>query len=163
MILRRYGGTGHAVYSVMAGGGSTAQAMAVLRQIVGTRVNLPTLSRWVDLGLVVPSVRKSRTNGMNHEWSPSDIVGAGVAFIAAAAEDANPRRNGPQGRLQDPVTPLHPSERDAYIQSGPSFELTWYELLRCLPILGPDGICLVKLLQLFAVSNWAPPAEWSWC
>jgi hypothetical protein len=73
---------------MMAGGCSTPEAMAVLRQIVGTRVSPPTLSRWVDVGLVVPSVRKSRTSGMSHEWSPSDIVG--LAWLLLARADGFP-------------------------------------------------------------------------
>src|SRR5262245_18890346 len=62
--------------------------MTVLRQIGGTRVSPPTLSRWVDLGLVVPSVRKSRTSGVSHEWSASDVVG--LAWLLQARTDGFP-------------------------------------------------------------------------
>ncbi len=72
----------------MAGGFSTPEVMTVLRQIGGTRVSPPTLSRWVDLGLVVPSVRKSRASGVSHAWSASDVIG--LAWLLQARADGFP-------------------------------------------------------------------------
>jgi hypothetical protein len=62
--------------------------MTLLRQIAGTRVSPPTLSRWVDLGLVVPSIRRSRTSGVSHEWSASDVIG--LAWLLQARADGFP-------------------------------------------------------------------------
>src|SRR5437016_2252605 len=72
----------------MAGGFSTQEVMTVLRQIGGVRVSPPTLSRWVDRDLVVPSVRKSRTSGVSHEWSASDVIG--LAWLLQARADGFP-------------------------------------------------------------------------
>ncbi len=72
----------------MAAGFSTPEVMTVLRQIGGIRVSPPTLSRWVDLGVVVPSVRKSRASGVSHTWSASDVIG--LAWLLQARADGFP-------------------------------------------------------------------------
>lgn len=72
----------------MGSGFSTPEVMTVLRQIGGMRVSPPTLSRWVELGLVAPSVRKSRASGVSHEWSASDVIG--LAWLLQARADGFP-------------------------------------------------------------------------
>jgi hypothetical protein len=72
----------------VAEGFSTAEVMTVLRQVAGLRISAPTLSRWVDRGLVVPSVSKSRASGVSHAWSAPDVIG--LAWLLQARGDGLP-------------------------------------------------------------------------
>jgi hypothetical protein len=69
-------------------GFSTPHVMAVLRQLMGARISAPTLSRWVDRGLAVPSVAKSRASGVSHLWSATDVIG--LAWLLQARGDGLP-------------------------------------------------------------------------
>src|SRR5437879_2680302 len=56
------------------GGLETRGLLALVSRLGGTPLSPATLDRWIQQGLVAPSLVRSRVRGVSHLWSASDAV-----------------------------------------------------------------------------------------
>ena len=56
------------------GGLETRGLLALVSRLGGVSLSSATLDRWIQGGLVTPSLARSRTRGVSHLWSANDAV-----------------------------------------------------------------------------------------
>jgi len=61
-------------------GFQTGDVVRAVGRLVGMHLPKQTVERWVERGLVTPSVRRGTQTGLRHEWSAEDVIA--LAWLA---------------------------------------------------------------------------------